>query len=77
MTEFNPNIQSIFDDPPLKTGDYVMAADKDVPHWAVVDKNTGKVVTFANTREWARQFADHKNGERIAKVHSVTYEVAH
>lgn len=63
--------------PKLRTGDYVEANGKNVPHWAVVDKNTGKVVTFANTREWARQFASHEEGERIAKVHSVTYEVAH
>jgi hypothetical protein len=67
---------TIYNDP-LRTGDYVTAPAKDCPAWAVVDKNTGKVVTFANTREWARQFASHEDGERIAKVHSVTYEVAH
>lgn len=67
-TKFNPK---------LKTGDCVEANGKDVPHWAVVDKNTGKVVTFANTRDWARQFACHEDGERIAKVISVEYQVAH
>jgi hypothetical protein len=63
--------------PPLSTGDYVSVANADVPPWVVVDKQTGKVITFANTRYYAREFADHTKGERIAKVHSVTYEVAH
>lgn len=61
--------------PPLAAGDYVNATGDDVPNWAVVDKHTGKVITLANTRYYAREFADHTKGERIAKVHSVTYEV--
>jgi len=68
---------NVFDNPPLKTGDYVMVSDKDVPAWAVIQKETGSVVTFANTREWAREFANPKKGERIAKVISVEYQVAH
>lgn len=62
---------------PLRTGDYVTATTKNVPTWAVVNEVTGSVITFANTRKWAREFANHKNGERIAKVHTVCYEVAH
>jgi hypothetical protein len=65
--------------PKLRTGDYVdvCASHDKAPGWAVIDKNTGSVITFANTRDFARQMADHKQGERIAKVHSVTYEVSH
>lgn len=65
--------------PPLRTGEYVeaFASHDKTPGWAVIDKNTGSVITFANTRDFARQMADHKQGERIAKVHSVGYEVAH
>lgn len=59
------------------TGTYVHAAGTDIPGWAVIDRNSGNVITFANTRDWAREMADHTKGERIARVHSVTYEVAH
>jgi len=68
MTHFAPN---------LKTGDYVQVGGTKAPAWAVVDKATGKVITYATTRKWAREFADHTKGERIAKVHTVVYEVAH
>lgn len=61
--------------PPLKTGDYVTAKNDDVPGWAVIEKTSGKVVTFANSRAYAREFASHEHGERIARVHSVVYSV--
>ena len=61
----------------IRTGTYVDAVGKDVPGWAVIDAHEGTVITFANTRKWAREFANPQKGERIAKVHSVTYEVAH
>lgn len=70
-------MSSVYEETTLRTGDYVDAILTDVPGWCVVDKKTRKVVTFANTREWAREFANPQKGERIAKVHSVTYEVAH
>ena len=63
-------------EPKLKTGEYVSVDGEDTPNWAVIDGATGKVITFANTRRWAREFADSKNGERIARVHSVSYEVS-
>jgi 3-methyladenine DNA glycosylase AlkD len=59
----------------IRTGTYVDAWGKDVPGWAVIDAYDGKVITFANTREMAREFASHEHGERIARVHSVTYSV--
>lgn len=62
--------------PPLQTGDYVNVGSLKTPGWCVVDKTTGTVITFANSRKWAREFADHTKGERIARVHQVTYEIS-
>jgi len=58
----------------LKTGTTIKASD--FPPSAVIDSRTGKVVTFADSRKWARQFADHEHGERIAKITKLTYEVS-
>lgn len=60
-----------------RTGDHVVADGKNIPQWAVIDGQSGKVITLANTRKWAREFADPKKGERIAKVRNVEYQVAH
>ena len=56
----------------LRTGDKIRA--KDYPAWLVVDAN-GAVITYATTRKWAREFADHTKGERIAQANSLTYTV--
>lgn len=68
---------SVYKEKVLRTGDYVEVFSENAPNWCVVDKETRNVITFANTRQWAREFANPQKGERIAKVHSVTYEVAH
>lgn len=69
--------QAIPFNPPLRTGDYVSIAGTDeAPEWAVIDKATGRVITFANTRHWAREMADHTKGERIARVRHLTVQVA-
>lgn len=56
----------------IRTGNTIKATD--FPKWLVIDED-GKVLTYATTRQWAREFADHTKGERIAQANSLTYTV--
>lgn len=56
----------------LRTGTTVKASN--FPKWLVIDEN-GTVITYATTRKWAREFADHTKGERIAEANSLVYTV--
>lgn len=56
----------------LRTGTKIKATD--FPKWLVIDED-GKVLTYATSRKWAREFADHTKGERIAQADSLTYTV--
>lgn len=56
----------------LRTGTTVKASN--FPKWLVIDEE-GTVITYATTRKWAREFADHTKGERIAVANSLTYTV--
>jgi len=58
----------------MKTGTTIKA--QDFPKWAVIDAETGKVITFASSRKWAREFCGYEVGERIAKVTSLSYSVS-
>lgn len=58
----------------LKTGTTIKA--NDFPPWVVIDGNTGKVVTFAETRKVARELTYSELGERIARVTGLSYEVS-
>ncbi|MBB3227023.1 uncharacterized protein YqjF (DUF2071 family) [Luteibacter sp. Sphag1AF] len=56
----------------LRTGTTVKATD--FPKWLVINEE-GAVITYASTRKWAREFADHTRGERIAQATALTYTV--
>jgi hypothetical protein len=56
----------------LRTGTTVKASN--FPKWLVIDED-GTVITYAMTRKWAREFADHTKGERIAEATSLQYVV--
>lgn len=57
----------------FRTGTTVNA--QDYPTWGVIDEK-GKVLTYANTREWAREFASHEHGERIVRINTLVYTVS-
>lgn len=60
----------------IKTGDEITAFGKGAPAWAVIDGKTGTVITVANNRRDARDYAITEDGERIARIEAIRYTVS-